>query len=372
VDGSPPARADSGYEQGKEREDPMTITNHVRTLAVLASLLALLMVAPRPAQAADFAVTNTNDSGAGSLRQAILDANSSAGADNINFNISGTGVKTIAPSSPLPEITDTVNIDGYTQPGSSQNTKTLGNDAVLLVELNGSGAGLEASGLHLTGTASGSTVRGLVINRFKRYGVYLEASNNVVEGNFLGTDASGTQPRGNGDGLLIVDSASNTIGGGNVISGNEGYGINVEGDLGQNGIAGNLIGTDSSGTAKLGNQYSGVRLSVGVQGTYISDNVISGNGGPGVEFYGGPGTDSVHNNIVVANYIGTDKTGTENLGNGGNGVSVSGAVLNDIIGNTIAFNGWGGWSWAARTTRSASARTASTPTPRATPSMASA
>src|SRR5262245_56776486 len=71
---------------------------------------------------ATFVVTNVNNPGAGSLRQAILDANSSSGADTITFNIPGSGVHTIAPTSALPNITEAVTIDGYTQPGASANT----------------------------------------------------------------------------------------------------------------------------------------------------------------------------------------------------------------------------------------------------------
>ena len=72
-----------------------------------------------PLAAATFTVTNTNDSGAGSLRQAILDANANAGLDTIAFNIPGAGVHTITPATPLDTITDPVTIDGYTQLGSS-------------------------------------------------------------------------------------------------------------------------------------------------------------------------------------------------------------------------------------------------------------
>src|SRR5258708_21726672 len=79
-----------------------------------------------------FTVTNTSDSGTGSLRQAIMDANGAAGADTIAFSISGSGVHTISPSSALPDITDTVAIDGTTQPGYA---------GAPLIELNGASAG---------------------------------------------------------------------------------------------------------------------------------------------------------------------------------------------------------------------------------------
>src|SRR5262249_51418713 len=110
-----------------------------------------------------FTVSNTNDSGAGSLRQAILDANTAAtgtptAPDLIQFAILASGVQTIAPISPLPPITDPVTIDGYTQSGSSPNQLGIGpntpghqlgdgDNAVLLIQLLGSNAGANASGL---------------------------------------------------------------------------------------------------------------------------------------------------------------------------------------------------------------------------------
>src|SRR5690349_5719531 len=98
---------------------------------------------------ATFTVTNTDDSGLGSLRQAILDANAAAsGTDTIAFNITGGGVHTIRPTSPLPTLTDIAVIDGTTQPGYA---------GVPLIELNGSGAGSTANGLTIQD--GGSTVK---------------------------------------------------------------------------------------------------------------------------------------------------------------------------------------------------------------------
>ena len=114
---------------------------------------------------ATFTVTTTNDAGAGSLRTAITSANAAAGTDTINFSIAGAGVHTINLTSALPTITGAVTIDGYTQTGSSVNTLSVGDNAVLTIELNGTGAG-SVDGLTLGAGSAGSTIRGLVINRF--------------------------------------------------------------------------------------------------------------------------------------------------------------------------------------------------------------
>src|ERR1051325_5110926 len=135
----------------------------------------------KPAFAATFAVTNTNDSGPGSLRQAILDSNAaSSGFNTISFSI-GTGVKTISPLSPLPTISLPVTIDGTTQPGYAGKP---------LIEIEGSHAGV---GPGLLIYAGFSTVRGLVINRFNGNGITLDETNgNTIEDNYIGTDVTGS------------------------------------------------------------------------------------------------------------------------------------------------------------------------------------
>ncbi|MCS6803659.1 MAG: hypothetical protein NZ823_00770, partial [Blastocatellia bacterium] len=136
---------------------------------------------------ATFTVTNTADRGAGSLRQAIFDANASPGADLIVFNITPAGAKTISPTSPLPAIVEPVTIDGTTQPGFSGSP---------IIELNGTDAGAGANGLLITATSS--VVRGLVINRFGFDGIRVEVNGgNMIEGNFIGIDVTGTVELGN-------------------------------------------------------------------------------------------------------------------------------------------------------------------------------
>lgn len=190
----------------------------------------------QPAHAATITVNRTGDAGDRNiadaacdtspkrgkqctLRAAIEEANDTSGADEVGFAIGGTApVKTISPLSPLPTITRAVTINGYSQRGARPNTKARGNDAVLKVQLVGTNAGLEADGFLIQ--ASGVTIKGLVINRFSSDGLQINgfvAAGNRVEGNFIGTNASGTEARSNADdGVQIGNSVSvngNTIGG---------------------------------------------------------------------------------------------------------------------------------------------------------------
>lgn len=274
---------------------------------------------PTPTPAPMFVVTNTNDNGTGSLRQAILNANAAPGAQTIVFNIPGTGVQTITPLSPLPDITGQVTIDGYTQPGASPNTLAAGNDAILLIELNGASIGDGADGLAIS--ASSSTVRGLVINRFGGCGIRLQnpsSSGRRIEGNRIGTDASGTLDLGNGNGICRDGTASDTIGGTtpearNTISGN-GFGV-YDGGSGII-VQGNYIGTNAAGTAALGN-HEGILLGGSGQiGGSIAGagNIVSGNSG-GIAIFGG-------STNVQGNLIGTDVTGTVALGNSNGSISI--------------------------------------------------
>jgi len=173
------------------------------------------------------------------LRAAIEVANARTGPDEIDFSVReafrdpATGVATIKPDSELPAITAPVKIDGYTQQGAQENTLLKGTNAKIKIELDGTNVTAlnHQSGLQLIGS-SGSVIRGLVINRFQT-GIVLEEGtvNNRIEGNFIGTDPTGTQALGNDYGLYLLASG-NTIGGTtpasrNVISGNDDVGIYV-------------------------------------------------------------------------------------------------------------------------------------------------
>ena len=291
---------------------------------------------PSAFAATTFTVINTNDSGPGSLRQAILDANAATGTDTIAFNIPGSGVKTIKPATPLPQLTDPVIIDGYTQPGASANTLAVGDNAVLLIELQGpAGAtnGLSYTGLIIAG--GNSVVRGLVINEFGG-GIYLtQKGGNTVEGNFIGTNPTGDARHANSfDGVKVeFNSLGNLIGGTtpaarNIISGNgRGIFINQSSTM---TVQGNYIGTNAAGTAAIPNHDDGLFISTPnnvIGGTLPgARNIISGNGSQGIYI-------AANTNTVQGNYVGTDVSGTLPLGNGSFGVWIN-FGNNNLIGGT--------------------------------------
>jgi hypothetical protein len=277
-----------------------------------------------------------------SLREAITAANNTPGADTINFSI-GSGAQTISLGSALPTISDPVTIDGTTQPGFAGSP---------IIELNGSGAGAGAAGLRFTGGSS--TVRGLVINLFLADGVKIETTGgNLIEGCFIGTDAASTGYLGNLNGVFIDGASTNTIGGTatgarNVISGNSQAGVTIQGGPAMgNKVQGNFIGTDATGTFDVGNSAYGVFITATnnlTGGTSAgAGNTISGNNQDGVLiFAGGTG------NQVLGNFIGTNVSGTVALANNNTGVLMSDAPSNTIGGtspgarNVISGNGFYG------------------------------
>src|ERR1051325_11418975 len=307
-----------------------------------------------------FTVNNTNDGGPGSLRQAMMDANGwlASGSNSISFNIPATNVHTIAPTSPLPVLFNSAVIDGYTQPGSSQNVLSNGFNANLLIRLDGAQVGADAAGLMLH--CENSVVRGLVVVNFQAGGIQLMgAMTNLILGNLIGLDVDGSA-LGNGitqagdsvaPGVLLVNSAGNTIGGAapaarNIISANGTDGIRVTGAASTgNQVLGNFIGTDSTGRVGLGNGRWGVDLD-GASSTFVggvaigAGNLISWNGD-------GLLISTAAFSRVQGNLIGSDVTGTNDLGNG-SGVRIidSSSCLiggtNAAARNIIVGNGRGG------------------------------
>jgi hypothetical protein len=215
----------------------------------------LIAAAVSELRAAEFTVSNTNNAGTGSLRQAILDANTNPGPDRIVFNIPGDGLQSIRLTNALPALTDPVEIDGYTQPGSSPNTLADADNAVLRIQLDG--GSLAFDGLVLLG--DNSTIRGLNIVGFY-LGIFVQSSSNLIVGNFIGTDHHGTIARSNWFGMFLNGTCCNIIGGTNaadrnVIAGNRSNAIRV-GDLSEvylrdSKILGNFLGVDASGVRPL-------------------------------------------------------------------------------------------------------------------------
>lgn len=273
-------------------------------------------------------VTNTNDSGAGSFRHAIDDANAAAPADAaaIEFNIAGSGVHTIKLLSPLPFITGEVDIIGQTD--SSGNPQT---------ELDGQNAGAFADGLfferNTPGNTQDSVINGLIINRFGSSGIDIQGGNTQVYGCWIGINNTGTKASPNGQEGILDESQHNQIGLNvagaryqNVISGNKTNGITVT--AADNTIENCLIGTNAAGTAAVGNQGWGVILGaghddIGVAGGKHSGCVISGNVSGGVEITANSGG-------VFNSKIGTNAGGTAAVPNEGPGVEITGSDVSQI------------------------------------------
>jgi len=326
------------------------------TLAFAALICAMT------AAANTYTVTNTSDAGAGSLRQAILDANGNPGADTIAFNITGSGVHTIAVASALPAITGPTILDAYTQPGSSPNTNpaSLGLNTVLQIEIDCTSVTTTSC---LSVNADDVTVRGLVMNRNNlHYDIdVLDGHQNfVLEGCFLGTDPTGTrvlnpfyggvqfhQDHHNGRVGGTTPAARNLLAVKNGASG-------AQLALGPPGfvdglVAGNLIGTDITGRLDL-NTSSGSGINIlGGSNTVIGGtsadarNVVNG----GINIGSGTTGKDATGNFIQGNFIGTDVSGTVEFFCGNECVRVS--DKNNTIGGSApgAGNRIGGGSSGA-------------------------
>lgn len=310
--------------------------------ATLGLALVLVVLVPHAARAAVFTVNAVDDTSDGvcdaghcSLREAITAAAQTVGGDEIDFELPGDPPFTIAVGSQLPSLAAGVTVDGSTQPGFA---------GTPVVVLDGGGAGF-AHGLVSTGMA---TIRSLVITNFEGNGVLLAgAGGDVVEGCYVGIDASGMQAAGNARSGVNVGSSNNRIGGSdasqrNVLSGNTERGVVVTasaGTLTGNVIEGNYIGTDAAGTAAVPNGRAGIGLLFDANGNTIggdangAGNVLSGNARSGIELIGG-GNVRPQLNVISGNRIGTSADGSAALPNGIDGVFLSNARENEVGGKT--------------------------------------
>ena len=298
----------------------------LRALVVVVCGLVWSGSSAAPALAISFPVTSTGDSGVGSLRDAITNANSNPGPDTIDFAI-GTGAQTISPASALPAITDSVAIDGTSQPGFG---------GTPLVRVDGASAP-GATGLVVTSVSS--TVRGLELTGWSNRGIEVAGGgSNLIAGNYIGTDGSNALANVNAGVIVDGGSTNNTIGGTvagdrNVVSGN-GKGVVVSGS-GTNGnvVEGNYIGTNATGTSAIGNGTDGVLVVNGPTGNTIggttpgAGNVSSGNGQAGVD------VTASSSNTIEGNYLGTNAAGNGAVGNL-KGVGLGGGSPSNVVGGT--------------------------------------
>ncbi|HEY3495430.1 MAG TPA: right-handed parallel beta-helix repeat-containing protein [Polyangiaceae bacterium] len=268
-----------------------------------------------PVFATCFVVTSIADSGPGTLRQAILDANATAGDTFISFNIENLPPPiVILPVTQLPALNGDTRIAGYTQPGSARATDTTQPDIHIVI--NGGFANPGASGLVLLN--EGNLVEGVAVNDFPAYGIVVNGTGNTVRGTMVGVDRAASFTRPNRlAGIRLGEGGGNLIGGArisdrNVVSGNEGQGIQIISS--DNEVYGNAIGTDFDGDVALGNLKSGIG--------------IYGSGGNEVG-----GTGEGERNIVAHNQehgifvsAGTENTLSQNLvhDNGRLGIDLTG------------------------------------------------
>jgi CSLREA domain-containing protein len=283
-----------------------------------AAAVAAVLLAGTAARADTFVVTNTVDPGNGTcdagctLREAIDAANANPGTDLIHFDIPGSGPHVIHPLTPLPEITDPVSFDGRTQPGFA---------GLPLIEIAGDLAGVDTDGLTIS--APFCQVGWIAITRFDGEGIMITdtGSGAKIVGCHLGVDPTGTIALGNGGRGVRVEGPDNEIGGTtssqrNIISGNVGYGITVVGPAAAgNVIEGNYIGLDRTGTVAVPNDGGGVNINVNAHANRIggtapgAGNVIAGNDGLGIMLIDAVGAPA-GNHVVEGNLIGTDASGT--------------------------------------------------------------
>jgi CSLREA domain-containing protein len=361
-----------------------------RIMTVVCLCLALFQT--RMLFAAVIVVNSSQDNviagdGLCTLREAILNANTnsdttggdciggSMGGDTIIFTLPAAGGLTITPTSALPVISDPVVIDGSSQSGYRLlPTRSLGcadpfqaappaSQSITLsqplIEINGTLAG-NVNGFILD--TDNTVIRGLIINRFQRNGIVVvrDASDNLIEENYIGTDRSGTMAQGNNWGVQISDrrlapleNPNRNILRNNLISGNRQAGIVVAGDANTdtegNLIVNNLIGTDVTGTQALGNTgtTSGYGVVLG-DGNLVAGigsrrpaqyHTVRGNVIAASYTYNVWVSNFASNNLITCNHIGTDVSGTLQLGNCIDGLLIGGTQTNGLSQfNVVQYN----------------------------------
>lgn len=367
----------------------MRYINHAqRFCLMLVLMIGISLIVSLPAQAGGgiLYVTSTDDSGIGTLREAILEANRRFSIDPIRivFQIDSPRPYIIRLQSALPEITQPVIIDGESQCATSDAP------SVMRVVIDGSDVP-SGDGLYFDSGAIGSMVRGLSIIHFADgAGIYADGvADMIIACNHIGVDATGETAGANNGGVYVTGRdirlmvGGSEIGDRNIISGNTGYGIrstamtiaqqnfigtnaagtraipnslsgifieqtgqlqaNLVSGNGEMGILidgamdttliGNLVGTDATGTRPIPNTFSGVYIRDSHTVSVVDSNLISGNTEMGILI-------NASNQVTVAgNYIGTDVNGAVALPNGFSGIGISGGAFDVTIGGELGVNG---------------------------------
>jgi parallel beta-helix repeat protein len=296
---------------------------------------------PDAVLALTFTVVNTNDAGAGSLRQAILDANANTGQDTVVFEIptsdpgydASTGTWVITPQTPLPCLTDYAGtiIDGATQATFAGDTNVWGPEIVLKGDQLGGAASLICT------DANANHVLGMVLRDAPGPAVNVTSlsSGNIIKDNYIGTGAYGVTAAPNEEGIHIHNGSKNNVIAHNVIAGNEHDGIVLLGD--ETKIRRNTVGLVAAGSVVLPNGWDGIAVYDGdmnvIGGTEGFRNIVAGNGLNGIR------VDAATQTEISYNIIGLDSGGTEDQGNGDHGVLIeNGGQGTTIYRNIIAGN----------------------------------
>ncbi len=292
-----------------------------------AELVAASVEAASPdSPSATFVVNSTAEPGSGvcdaaecTLREALIQANSTTALDTISFNIPGAGPHVITLKAALQPVNQALLLDGFTQPGTSCDTFPT----ALKIVINGSGLAGGETGLTLN--APNSIVRGVVVQRFPSHGVVVQAGGNSLYCNYVGTNSDGSIDLGNGGIGVYVNNGGNNSIYANLISGNGSFGVYVGGaSASGNRLYTNRIGTNLAGTSALANDAEGIMLVNAANTTIggIGGNVVSGNKGYGISVGG-----SSAGTVITKNYVGTQLTGNSALPNTSTGVYIGTANI---------------------------------------------
>ena len=309
--------------------------NHLTVFAI--------MMPPEVEEAEGYVVTNTQDSGEGSLRQVLLDAEMDTGVAIITFQIpktdpgfnADTGVWTIKPQTEFTSISDAhIIIDGMSQSNFiGEDTNPFGPE----IQINGGSAGENAEGFLIM--RSTVEISYLTINRFSGSGIYMwEVPHAIIAGCYIGTGPRGFKKAGNYVGISANDDCRNinivpldTVP--NIISGNDNGGISFWDTCTNSLIAGNIIGLNWTRTEAVGGSGTGINFLM-CDSNSIVDNWIGGNDD-------GIGLWECSDNFVASNKIGTDPEWAFDLMNSGDGIEMGHESVRNMIGWNIIGNNSG-------------------------------